>query len=334
MKKVISLMAGLLLAGAIACGASACGKDGGSVYKVYAPDGATALALANAISAEGEGFEYHVIDASTITARVTGSAPEADFCVMPVNLASKLLGTGETYQMLGTVTNGNFYFLTTEGNPALTTENFAAELVGKTVGVVQLSNVPGLTFQSVLSGASVSYSLVGNDGAIHSDKVNLKAVEAGNVTPAGGCDYYLCPEPAVSAKIKGTNGKLKYAGSLQELYGGENGYPQAVLVAKKSVVEGDKEAVQKLVSRFEGSAEYLAQAQPSEILSLIADKRTEGLSPAFTGATLTSEVIARCSVRYTPASACKEAVNAFLSKLIAVNGQFASAVSDAFYYMG
>ena len=75
------------------------------------------------------------------------------------------------------------------------------------------------------------------------DKVNLIAFDPTNVTPAGGCDYYLCPEPAASTKIKGTASAQKHfrmAGDLQALYGGEEGYPQAVLVAKKSILEGDE----------------------------------------------------------------------------------------------
>ena len=322
-----------LLSCALAFGAASCGKAEQAKYTVYAPNGATALALANAISAGGDPFDYRIIDASTIAAQVTGNNPAADFCVMPVNLASKLLGTGENYRLLGTVTNGNFYFLTAGESVSITPDNLSQSLVGKTVGVVQLSNVPGLTFQAVLGENGIPYSLTGNDGAALPDKVNLKGVEAANITPAGA-DYYLCPEPAVSAKIKGTNGKLKYAGSLQELYGGGEGYPQAVLVAKKSVTEGDKGAVQALVSYFEGSAEYLAQAEPKEILSLLAGKRTEGLAPAFTEATLTAEVVARCSVRYTPARECKARIDGFLSKLIAVNGNFANAVAEEFYYMG
>ena len=57
-----------------------------------------------------EKFEYHVVDSSTIQTYVTGEEPAADFCILPLNAASKVLGTGTTYQMLGTVTNGNPLF--------------------------------------------------------------------------------------------------------------------------------------------------------------------------------------------------------------------------------
>ncbi|MDE6676474.1 MAG: hypothetical protein K2K12_02010, partial [Clostridia bacterium] len=148
MKKIISLFAAAAVCGACVFGAVACGNSEDK-YTVYAPDGAPALALVNAISQSDEDFAYHIVDSGLIQAQVTGKTPKADFCILPLNLASKLLGNGETYQMLGTVTNGNLYFLTTAGE-SIKPENIQTTLIGKTVGVVQLPNVPGLTLQAVL----------------------------------------------------------------------------------------------------------------------------------------------------------------------------------------
>ena len=179
--------------------------ESSETYTVYAPDGAPALSLANAIQAStGNTFEYHIVAANAITAQVTGANPAADFCVLPVNAAAKLLGTGTTYQMLGTVTNGNMYFLGAGEQATLTKENLATALKGKTIGVVQLANVPGLTLRCVLEDNDIPYEILGNDTeASDSNKVYLKAIQdaATGVTPAGGCDYYLCPEPAASAKV-------------------------------------------------------------------------------------------------------------------------------------
>lgn len=339
MKHPVSLVLGAIFLGAAALGLAACKQDADTdkTYSVYAPDGAPALALVNSIEDKAEKFEYHVVDSSTIQTYVTGEEPEADFCILPVNAASKILGTGTVYQMLGTVTNGNLFFLSAEDNEDLTQDNLST-LVGKSVGVVQLPNVPGLTLQVVLSKYKIDYQIVENNGEQAQDKVNLIAFDPANVTPAGGCDYYLCPEPAASTKIKGTASAAKLfrmAGDLQELYGGEEGYPQAVLVAKKSVLEGDKtdkDVVKTMLSYMENSNAYLKTVTPETVLSALDGVRTEGLSASFNANNLTSEVIANCSVRFTAASACKERVNAFLEELIAVNESAAKAVSDAFFY--
>ncbi len=333
--KKLSILLSALLCGLCLFGGAACGTEEKS-YSVYAPDGAPALALAQAISqeqADGNLFEYRVISAATVVAQVTGENPAADFCVLPVNAAGKLLGTGEQYKMLGTVTNGNMYFLTTGENPPITEENLSAALTGKTVGVVQLTNVPGLTFQAVLKEKKIPYTI---GGEAQTDKVNLKAIQdaAAEVTPAGGCDYYLCPEPAASTKIAKTAQSPKpfhLAGDLQKLYGGEEGYPQAVLIVKSLLLEEDANAVKTLVSHFEKGAEFLRTASSEQVLSLLAEKRTQGLTPSFTAENLTAEVIKNCSVRFTKSADCKDSVNAFLEKLKEIDPQFTAPAQDAFF---
>ncbi len=349
MKKIISLTMAFGMSAAALAAFAACtpendnsGENGAPeppVYTVYAPDGAPALALANAIDKSTDGsFEFHIVASGTITAQVTGESPAADFCVLPVNAAAKLLGTGETYQMLGTVTNGNMYFLTTGDNAQLTTDSLDV-LVGKTVGVVQLNNVPGLTFQTVLDASDLDYQILSSETTEATDKVNLQPIQdaASGVTPAGGCDYYLCPEPAATTKLNATASSanpFKLVGSLQALYGDGTGYPQAVLVAKTSVI-GDSHGaamVGDMIEYMEGSAQFLAEADPSEVVALLADKYTQGMTPSLNANNLNSTVIANCSVRFTAAQACKERVNTFLAELIAISPDFTSAVSDAFYY--
>ncbi len=328
--KIKSFFFTAAICGALVFGTVACGNPS-DAYTIYAPDGAPALALANAIShTDDKSFDYHIVDSKVIQAQVTGENPKADFCILPINLASKLLGNGETYQMLGTVTNGNLYFLSTNAETEITRENINTVLIGKTVGVVQLSNVPGLTLQAVLSEYQIPYQII--DG-VQADKdlngVNLAAVDAGNVTPVFGCDYYLCPEPAASTKAANTS--LVFAGNLQELYG-EFGYPQAVLVAKKSVIESDRNSVEKFISYMQESKTYLESVNTQTLLFLLDGKRTQGLTPSFNADNLNAEVIANCSVRFTPSQKAKTEADAFLEKLIQINANSASRVSQSFYY--
>lgn len=337
MKKFLATAIALTI-GAAACVFTACaGENDDGTYTVYAPDGAPALALANAVSEDDDRYDFRIVASNAITAQVQGEEPAADFCILPVNVAAKLLGKGETYQMLGTVTNGNMYLLTTGDNPGITTDNLST-LVGKTVGVVQLNNVPGLTFQAVLSRNDIDYQILGNDVEAASDKVNLQAfADASTVTPASGCDYYLCPEPAATGKINGTASSanpFKLAGSLQTLYDGENGYPQAVLVAKTSVIEEAKSVVDTFITYMEGSADFLASASAADVVALLEDCYTEGMTPSLNANNLNATVIANCSVYFTAAQDCKSRVNAFLAELIDLNAEFTSAVSDSFYYAG
>ncbi len=130
---------------------------------VYMPDGAPALSMAYMMSGKGETFskavEYNVVAANAINSYVTNadSDKNADICVLPVNAAAKVLGSGERYKLLGTVTHGNLFILSAN-EEKLTAENLASALAGKKVGVINLSAVPGLTFKMILKNYGISYS--------------------------------------------------------------------------------------------------------------------------------------------------------------------------------
>jgi ABC-type nitrate/sulfonate/bicarbonate transport system substrate-binding protein len=129
---------------------------------VYVPDGAPALSIAKMLAddvdfGDGVNVNYNVVSASTIQTYVTGANPTADVCILPVNLAVKLLGSGNTYKLLGTVTHGNLYLVSNSGEK-ISTSNLST-LKGKRVGVVNLSAVPGLTFKMILKSNNIEYEL-------------------------------------------------------------------------------------------------------------------------------------------------------------------------------
>lgn len=130
---------------------------------VFAPDGAPALVLAGLMSGAVETTQvaqtinYNIVRAEEIGVHVNGQNPDADICILPVNVAAKSLGSGEKYVMLGTVTHGNLYILSAKSDKSITKDNIS-ELKGKTVGVVNLAAVPGLTFKLILNKYGIEYS--------------------------------------------------------------------------------------------------------------------------------------------------------------------------------
>lgn len=130
--------------------------------RVCMPDGAPALALAKLMKEDTseDGVRYQVVSANLISSKVTNkdASKNADLCVLPVTAAAKLLGNGNNYQMLGVVTHGNLYLLSKDGD-AVTAENISS-LKGKTVGVLQMNAVPGLTMKAVLNKYGVAYQEV------------------------------------------------------------------------------------------------------------------------------------------------------------------------------
>ena len=337
MKKIFLAVLCAVITFLSAFGAASCGQNKDGIF-VCAPDGATALALAGLINGEAEfdrEVNYEIVNAENIHTYVTGKNPKSDICILPLNRASILLGDGSAYKMLGAVTHGNLFIMKKEGLPDITVENLGS-LVGKTVGVMQLNNVPGLTFRLILNDNGIAFNVFGNDGATDSEKVNLKAVTATEVIPSDKtCDYFVVPEPAASAKQKATAGKLSVAGSLQTLYGGGNGYPQAVLVAKLELISSSPSFIEKFTAAVSYNAEWLLDGETSveTVVNAVNGKLTAGMSPSLTVQNVTKDVIRNCAIRFVKAADCKAEVNSFISKLVAVEPAAAKAVSDAFFHI-
>lgn len=327
MKKFLSALICAVVFAVSAFGLTACSGDKQEI-SVYVPDGAPALAVASLMAENpdfGRTVSYHVVGAEEIVSCVTYENEEknADLCILPVNAASKLLGSGERYKMLGTVTHGNLYIAASREKEDLTADNFAESIEGKKVGVVNLPAFPGAVFKLILNNYGVSES------------VTIENVAATAVSgTATDYDYFVIPEPAASPRAGNANLNLKIVGSLQSLYG-ENGYPQAVLVAKNSLIESDPEFISAFMQKMTEGAEWLlkeevsAQTIITAITSHFADPETFS---SFNANNLTKTVIKNCAVRFDDCTVCDSAVVAFLEELKNAGDASATAVSQDFFY--
>ena len=124
-----------------------------SPISVYMPDGAPALGLAKLMNDDNKlgktDLTYTVVTASAIGDYVRDKS--ATVAVMPVNAASLLCGKGDAYKMAAVLTHGNL-FVIGKGEAAK-----LEDLKGSVVEVVNINNVPGLTFMSLLKGANIDY---------------------------------------------------------------------------------------------------------------------------------------------------------------------------------
>ena len=333
MKKAWSLLLGLsMVAGVSLVGCQKNDTPAGEIT-VYMPDGAPALALAGLMheDTEDDGVTYRVVDASQIASKTTNKDKEknADICVMPVNAAAKLHGTSGGYTMLGAVTHGNLYIISKSTDVAYTAENLGL-LVGKKVGVLQMNNVPGLTFKATLNKYGVAWQELTNTGSFAEDKVNLVALTDASAVTSVDADCFVIAEPAVTAQAK--NG-FSIVGDLQSLYGGENGYPQAVLIAKTELVESRNAWLQDFVISVANSAEWLTTASGSEIVATVnAHMDDSDMLSSLKAPLLTADALSRCGVRFAYAQDIASQTQSFLGDLIAVNEQATKLPATNFFW--
>lgn len=329
MKKFLTAILWAALCAAIAAPFTACAKKESGEISVVMPDGAPALAMARLMHEQpelGRSVSYRVVDSSEINSSVTytDEAENADLCILPVNAASKLLGSGERYKMLGTVTHGNLFIVAASDRAELTSDNFAASLENAKVGVVNLPAFPGAVVRLLLAKYGISATLE-----------NVAATAVSGVQ--SDYDYFVIPEPAASTRTGNDKLNLKIVGNIQRLYG-ESGYPQAVLVAKNSLIEGDPEFITEFKAAMGSAASWLLSEEASSqtIISAIASHYTdpENTKPAFNAQNLTKTVIENCAVGFVDCSYdyCRQGVKSFLEELKSAGDAAATTVSDSFFY--
>ncbi len=302
---------------------------------VYMPDGAPALALAGCMAedTEEDGVTYRVVKADLIASKVTAKEEDknADLCVMPLTAAAKLLGSGDRYAMAGVVTHGNLYMISAD-ETSYSAENLSA-LIGKKVGVLQLNNLPGLTFKAILNKYGVAWQVLTNDGGMDENKVNLTPIaDASAVDKTADIDCYVLAEPAVSVQVK--NKGFHIVGDLQSLYGGEQGYPQAVLVVKQEFLSAHEKWTEDFVEKVKDSANWLKSATGEQIVSAVsAHMEDKNMATSLKAPLLTAEVLTRCGVWYSLAKDSKTEVKDFLQAIVGVQANATAVPEDKFFWI-
>ena len=299
-------------------------KGASETISVYSPDGAPAIALTPAMNESFDNVKFNVVDGQTIGSFVTGEDLKADICVLPINMASKLLGDGKNYKLLGTLTHGNFYLLS-KSDMSITTDNLQ-DLIGLTIGVLQLKNIPGLTFKSVLLENGISYGEITSPDEKKANQVNLIGISG---TEIGSADFdaFLVPSPQADLKAKALN--LNFIASLQELYG-KNGFPQAVVAIKNSLIDNNPKFVSDFKTALLDGNNFISESNIEKICDLISNNLTDGLTPTFTAKNLTFKMIERSSIKFVETKDCKEEIIGFISRIQKVDGNAVKTLNDKF----
>ena len=210
------------------CAICGCDCKNKSELLFYAPDGAPALSIVKFINENenfdtGEKISYHIVQSNMVSSAITTN--EADFVILPLNLATKLYNNDkEKYTMIAVITHGNFYFVSKK---EISKKD---DLIGKTILISQTENsIPDVTLKMWLKNDSGPYTNTDEGDGL---KVNL--IYNGNARNVMGKltgdekNIGLLPEPAVTTFLS-TDGEYKRSNFTE--------FPQAVLLVKNSIIE-------------------------------------------------------------------------------------------------
>ena len=162
--------------------------------------------------------------------------------------------------------------------------------------------------------------------------VSLMGVQPADVGLVSGCDYFVAAEPAATTRANATG--LNFVGNLQELYGSDNGYPQAVIVAKNEIITQNPYFLEQFMTELEVNEEWLATAPAQTVIDAVASHLPEGTTPTFNAKNLTSQVISNCGIHFVDALADKNRVTNFLEEMAEVDPTSVGEVSETFFCQG
>lgn len=330
MKKLLSKISVVFASVALALSMAACGGNDKTTVRVYMPDGAPAIALAQLMYDGVDNTEFTVVQASTIAARVSTGA--ADLAIMPVNAAAKLYNKGTDIVMLTVNTHGNLYIVG-DGD-----EIELSGLVGKRLGVIGIGNVPDQVLRMLLDKAGIEFEI--SESAV-AGKVALRyAADGSELMPllkAGKVDYALLAEPAVTTATA-PDGNLKKSVVLdvqQEWFDRfEFEYPQACLVVRGEFLDDDKAYVDAFLEKLVASDGW-AESNTDKTLETIKAHMESGTQSTLT--TFNATTVENCNIRTDKADTVKRECDEYfglLTKLETGAGSFAldKAPDAEFYY--
>lgn len=210
--------------------------------KVVAPSGATAISISKAMKdtteINGTTVEYEIVPTTDlIVARLTSK--EADFAVVPVNLAAQLYQKKVPYKLTSVVTWGNLFIASSED-----IEGWDA-LKGQDIYLMGKGLVPDIVFRTLLK-----------ENGLDPDKdVNLTYLSgATELAPNflnGNAKISMLPEPVLSTvktKKPDTNVFLDLQEEWKKAFGlTKTGYPQAGIVVKEDLINNDPQLVKDYI---------------------------------------------------------------------------------------
>lgn len=309
----------LALVGLVSC------KADNDSYTLVAPDGAPALAVMGLFDGDYAGAK---IDISLTSAQnINAEAMRNDLAIVPSNLAVNLFNGGTDIKMIGVVTFGNVYVVSSLSGEVSSLES----LKGKMVYSIGQNSVPDFVFRSILKKNNIEFAT--GETAVEGKVVIQYAQAPEIVTRLAQCKkngveaYGVIAEPALTNAVNKIGVTTVF--DLQALYGDEDfGYAQAVIIASNKAYS-DKNFIKALTKKLENNKNFLLESYEQGYNNILA-KYPDTVLPS----TMESGTIERSNVGFVSAKDAKDKFVALMNDILAFNPTIIrnALPADEFYY--
>lgn len=319
MKKIITLIVSIVMIAVLCVLATACNNSEPNKYNVMTPDGAPSMAIAKMMkdnASFGCDPTYSIIGSDAVASSFSNG--DADFIIAPTNAGVNFANKLGTYKMVAVTSWCNLYLVGNADTKALSeckdANEFLAQLSDKTIASIGANLVPDITFKHILSTAGVNATV----SASTADVIQ-------NDLKEGAISYGILGEPAVTATLMKVS-NVKRLCSISELWVSitNTQFTQAGLFVKKSIIENDKESVEKFITELRASIEYLNESAENA-------KELGDYMESTGKSTLKGAVVSKCYIqmnqKFVLASEVKDDIIAFANVL----GANVPADADIFY---
>ncbi|MCP1224036.1 ABC transporter substrate-binding protein [Sebaldella sp. S0638] len=237
-------------------------KDSSSekaTVKFIFPDGLPALSVLGMYS-ENKQFEDSInieYEKSATVETLVGSLLTADeniIAIVPSSLAAQLYNKSMGYKILGTVSWGSLYLVSSEDVKSI------EDLKDKKTGIIGRGQTPDIVFRNILSKNNI-------DPESLDLEYFASGTELANAIAAGKIKTAVLSEPAASMLLK-KDSSVKRVLSINDewkkLYSNENGFPQAALIIKEELLKKYPGIAEKLAAELGEQGKWLREGDNKE----------------------------------------------------------------------
>lgn len=330
-KKILSII--LAIVSVVSCFALTACSNNTNTVRIVVPDGAPALSVTTVIKdgikmPQDTKLQIDIVKADTITSEVTGK--KCDIAILPSNAAFKIYndsvknGDKDPYVMLATATYGNLFVV---GKTTLTS---ISDLTGKIVYSIGQGAVPHKILEKVAGLNSIELNIITDKKDAIQGKINVifvsDGLEVNTNLKEDATAFGLLGEPAVTgSKKQGNVVSLDMQAEYQKATNStEKGYPQAVVVARKSFIESNGEIIKTFLQKMVANMDYVNNKDNQKTITDVLKGNKYG-NPSAT--TFPPQSISGCNIIVKSTKTAKQDVVTFLKTLTG-----APKIADGFFY--